>query len=321
MKRNKISVVIPVFNEADTIVELGRRLRQTLDLLALPYDVILVDDGSTDATASRILKLTQDHPQFRWIAFRRNRGKSEALAAGFREATGNIIVMMDADLQDLPEEIPKLLDALETNQWDLVNGRRLRRQDSWFKRLQSSVYNVVTRWATGVAIHDLNCGFKAFRREAISGIELYGELHRYFIALVHHNGFRIGEVPVEHQPRHHGVSKYGYDRIIKGALDLLTIVFLTHFFQSPLYLFGTIGLTLIVLSVGGTLYYEVLGTYAYFAGDMTTHFVSRLREIITIMLALIGLLFIGIGLICQMIVHLHRTRRAEQDDEEADGAS
>ena len=238
-----ISIVIPLCNEAATLKPLFEQLADTMEAHALgSFEVIFIDDGSTDESWPTLEALKAAHPeQVVALRFRRNHGKAAALSAGFAQAKGDIIVTMDADLQDEPAEIPNFLAKLDEG-YDCVSGWKKLRQDPLGKTLPSRFFNAATRAASGVQIHDFNCGFKAYRAEAVHSIELYGELHRYIPVLLAAEGFTTTEIPVEHHRRTHGVSKYGWKRLFKGALDLITVVVLTRYLKRPGHFFGGLGL-------------------------------------------------------------------------------
>ncbi|MBE9186877.1 glycosyltransferase family 2 protein [Microcoleus sp. LEGE 07076] len=239
-----LSFVIPVHNEEATLKLLFEKIKSVMSQTDIDsYEVIFIDDGSRDASWREIADLASQHRQLiKAIKMRRNFGKSAALSAGFRNAAGRIIFTLDADLQDDPAEIPKFLNRLESG-FDLVSGWRKQRNDPLSKTLPSKLFNAVACWLTGVKMHDMNCGFKAYRREVLHSIKLYGELHRYIPALANNLGFKIGEVVVEHHPRKHGKSNYGWERYARGFIDLLTVLATTHYLHKPGHLFGGLGLS------------------------------------------------------------------------------
>ena len=245
MKTNgilRLSIVIPAYNEADSLPVLLQQIQAALETAATPPEVIFINDGSTDATADVLNTLARESAMsIQVIHFRRNRGKAEALTAGFQKATGDIVITMDADLQDDPAEIPKLIDTLEKGNYGLVSGWKYPRKDPFEKRAFSFVFNRVTAMLTGVKLHDMNCGFKAYRAEVVKELHLYGDLHRYIPILAQAAGFSVGEVKVKHHPRQFGVSKYGFKRIPKGFFDLLTVLFLTRYKKRPMHFFAGIG--------------------------------------------------------------------------------
>ena len=241
--KTDLSIVIPLCNEAATLSPLYDKIAATMGANTLgSFEVIFVDDGSTDESWATLEALKASHPKtIKALRFRRNHGKAAALSAGFATAAGNIILTMDADLQDEPAEIPNFLAKLHEG-YDCVSGWKQLRQDPLGKTVPSRVFNAATRAASGVKIHDFNCGFKAYRAEAIHSIELYGELHRYIPVLLAAEGFTTTEIPVEHHRRTHGVSKYGWKRLFKGGLDLITVVVLTRYLKRPAHFFGGFGL-------------------------------------------------------------------------------
>lgn len=243
-----VSVVIPFLDEQETIRALVLQVLEVICQQQHRPDIVLVDDGSTDDSWAIVQQLCGEHAEVRGIKFRRNFGKAAALAAGFEAAWGDIVITMDADLQDDPAEIPRFLTAIQSG-FDVVSGWKKLRHDPWHKVGPSRVFNFLVGWLTGVKIHDHNCGFKAYRREIFDEVKLYGEMHRFVPVLAAARGWRVNEIEVLHHPRRYGSSKYGVARIIKGFLDLLTIYFLTRFAQRPLHLIGSIGL--FSLSAGG----------------------------------------------------------------------
>jgi dolichol-phosphate mannosyltransferase len=236
-----ISVVIPVYNEQDSLETLYAEIAATALDHDLDLEVVFVDDGSTDDSWARIRGLAERYPAVRGIRFRRNFGKAAALSAGFRAAHGDTILTLDADLQDDPAEIPHFLDALRADK-DVVSGWKKRRLDPWHKVWPSRVFNWLVGWVTGVRLHDHNCGMKCYRAEVFREVRLYGELHRFIPVLAAARGFRIGELAINHRPRRHGRSKYGIRRFLRGFLDLITVKFLTGFNRRPQHLLGGLGL-------------------------------------------------------------------------------
>lgn len=296
----QISVVVPVKNEARSLAELYQRLCEALEPLDRSFEIILVDDGSEDDSYQQMKELFARDPRVRVVKLLRNFGKSAALAAGFDRAEGEVVITLDADLQDDPKEIPRLLSRLEEG-YHLVSGWKKRRRDPFRRRVLSRIFNWVTARVSGIEIHDFNCGFKAYRREAVLRLRLYGELHRYIPALLGAQGFRVTEMEVEHHPRRFGQSKYGLGRIPAGLLDLLTVLFLTQYARRPLHLFGGAGLVSFLL--GGS-----------FLGYLTVQWCLGQRPIGTrplflggIMLLLLGAQILSLGLIGELVTHLaHR---------------
>ena len=237
-----LSIVTPAYNEAESLPVLLTQFHATVQTHGYTAEVICINDGSTDDTAVVLDALAEESQlSVHVIHFRCNRGKAEALTAGFQHATGDIVITMDADLQDDPAEIPKLIDTLEKGNYGLVSGWKYPRKDPLEKRAFSFVFNRVTAMLTGVKLHDMNCGFKAYRAEVVKNLHLYGDLHRYIPILAHAAGFSVGEVKVKHHPRRFGKSKYGLKRIPKGFFDLLTVLFLTKYRKRPMHFFAGIG--------------------------------------------------------------------------------
>jgi glycosyltransferase involved in cell wall biosynthesis len=237
-----LSIVIPVFNEEESIQELTEWIVKVCINDRLSYEIIFIDDGSSDSSWDKIRLMAGMNKFVKGFRFRRNYGKAAALHTGFSEASGDVVITMDSDLQDSPDEIPELVKLIRDDKYDLVSGWKKKRYDPFVKRFTSKFYNGTARWSSGIKLHDFNCGLKAYRLEVVKSIEVFGEMHRYIPMLAKEAGFRkIGEKIVEHRPRKFGVTKYGLDRFIKGYLDLLTIGFITRFGKSPMHLFGSLG--------------------------------------------------------------------------------
>ncbi|MFO0658744.1 MAG: glycosyltransferase family 2 protein, partial [Polyangiaceae bacterium] len=252
------SFVIPFLDEEATIEPLFEGISSTVRS-AFPsrsFEVIFIDDGSRDGSVDRVLGLVEKHPEVSFIQLTGNFGKSAALAAGFGAAKGEIVFTLDADLQDDPKEIPRFIEALENK--DVVSGYKQKRHDPWHKVFPSRVFNALVRKTTGVPVRDVNCGFKAYRIEVIRSIRLYGEMHRFVPILAHWKRFRVGEIVVEHHPRRHGVSKFGFGRFYRGFLDLITVAFLMRFEHKPAHFFGLFGGLLLVSGIGIEVYLTVL---------------------------------------------------------------
>lgn len=231
-----VSVVIPCLNEVGSLRELHAQIRAQFTRLQRPAEIIFIDDGSTDGSRELLRELAAEDPACRVIFFRRNCGKAAALQVGFQAARGELVLTLDADLQDDPQEIPRFLEALE--QYDVVSGWKAKRHDPLGKTLPSKLFNATVRNVTGVPLHDMNCGFKGYRRAVVKEITLYGELHRFIPALAAARGFTVGELVVTHHPRRSGVSKYGWERLVRGFLDLVTLTYITKFRFRPLHTFG-----------------------------------------------------------------------------------
>lgn len=302
MKANnpsKLSIVIPAYNEAESLPDLLSQLETTVKTNGYTAEIIFINDGSTDATAEVLNPLCVASPlSVEVIHFRSNLGKAEALTAGFEKSTGDIVITMDADLQDDPTEIPKFIETLETGNHGRVSGWKYPRKDPLEKRVFSFVFNRVTALLTGVKLHDMNCGFKAYRAEVVKELHLYGDLHRYIPILAAAAGFSVGEVKVKHHPRRFGKSKYGFKRIPKGFFDLLTVLFLTRYKKRPMHFFAGFGslfifsgfLVLVALSVVHFIPIVELPRLPYgIAGGLCFG---------------IGILLTGLGLIGELIVSL-----------------
>jgi glycosyltransferase involved in cell wall biosynthesis len=298
----EVSVLVPVLDEAATVEELARRVAAALDRLGRSFEVIFIDDGSRDGTAQRVRAARERDPRVKLVRLRRNFGKAAALCAGFDHCAGRIVITMDGDLQDDPEEIPRFLAALEEGDLDLVSGWKRRRQDPASKRLPSRLFNWVTRRLAQVDLHDFNCGFKAYRREVLGEIAVYGELHRYIPVLASRRGFAVGEIQVAHHPRRHGNSKYGWDRFYKGLLDLITVLFITRYTRRPLHLFGAAGLTFLILGFGINLYLALI----WFGGDNLS---NRPLLLLGVLLMLLGIQVLTTGLLGEMITFKNFQRR------------
>lgn len=288
------SAVIPLYNEEQSLEELYRRLTQTLTPLSERFELIFVDDGSTDNSFAVLQNLHRQDSRVKAIRFRRNFGKSAALSAGFKKSRGEIIITLDADLQDLPEEIPSLLSKLEQG-YDLVSGWKKKRKDSLIRKIASRLFNRVTSFFTGVKLHDFNCGLKCYRRELVDELVLYGELHRYVPAIANWKGFRVGEVKVGHHPRMHGVSKFGSERYLRGLFDLLTVIMLTKYPEKPLHFFGLLGTVLSLSGLAINLYMAVLRISGKWISN-------RPLLLLGILLLILGVQFIFFGLMGELIV-------------------
>ncbi len=239
----QLSIVIPLLNEEDSLPELTAWITRVVTANELDYEIIFVDDGSRDRSWSMIAKLAADNSRIKGIRFRRNYGKSAALNEGFKEAQGNVVITMDADMQDSPDEIPSLYKMIHEENFDLISGWKKKRHDPISKTIPSKLFNRVTRSLSGIKLHDFNCGLKAYKNDVVKNIEVYGEMHRYIPVLAKQAGFmRITEKEVMHYERKYGVTKFGWERFIRGFLDLLTLTFVTRFGKRPMHLFGTLGL-------------------------------------------------------------------------------
>jgi glycosyltransferase involved in cell wall biosynthesis len=298
-----VSVVIPVLDEEGSVGELAARVGEVLGRLGRSFEIVFVDDGSRDGTVERVREARERDPRVKLVRLRRNFGKAAALSAGFDHCVGRLVVTMDGDLQDDPEEIPRFLALLEERGLDLVSGWKRRRRDPASKRLPSRLFNWVTRKLAGVDLHDFNCGFKVYRREVLGEIAIYGELHRYIPVLASRRGFAIGELEVNHRPRRHGSSKYGWDRFYKGLLDLITVLFITRYTRRPLHLFGGFGL--LFLAAGITINAYLAWAWAFRNEDLS----NRPLLLLGVLLMLLGFQVLTTGLLGEMITYKNFRRR------------
>lgn len=299
-----MSVVIPVLNECDSLPLLHGRVTAVLRRLGVTYEIVFVDDGSTDSSVAVLTALVSQDPHMVSVEFRRNMGKAAALSSGFRQARGRVIVTLDADLQDEPEEIPRFLQRLEEG-YDLVSGWKFPRRDPWRKRVPSWILNGLIRRATGIPLHDINCGFKAYRRPVIQAINLYGELHRYIPFLAHQYGFRMTEIKVTHRARQFGTSKYTFAKQLAGCLDLATVLFLTRFSRKPLHFLGSSGAVCFSTGLLITLY---LAWVRLILGQPVGH---RPLLLLGVFLMLLGVQFVFFGLLAEMITYFQHTDHQE----------
>ncbi|MGA9770112.1 MAG: glycosyltransferase family 2 protein [Blastocatellia bacterium] len=291
--------MVPLRDERPALEELYARLAVVLNKIAVEYEIIFVDDGSTDGSIKKIKEFCAINPSVRYIRFRRNFGKSAALAAGFRSARLPLIATLDADLQDMPEQLSLLVDKLEEG-FDLVSGWRYARHDKLSKRIGSKIYNRTTSFLTGVRLHDINCGLKCYRREVLDEVLIYGERHRYIPVLASYRGFRLGEVKIEHAEREYGHSHYGIERVVGGIFSLLTVILLTRYTNRPLHFFGFLGA---LLGLVGT----VIDAYLITGRVLFNHWLTnRPLLIIGTLLVIVGVQFILFGLLAEMIAFSYR---------------
>jgi glycosyltransferase involved in cell wall biosynthesis len=303
-----ISVVVPVHDEERSVGLLYEELQAALEPFGEPWEAVFVDDGSTDSSFGALTRLHAAAANVRVVRLRRNFGKSAALAAGFALAEGDTVVTIDGDLQDDPAEIPRLLAKLEEG-FDLVSGWKTKRRDPWRRRLLSRIFNTVTSRVSGLRLHDMNCGLKAYRAEVVRGLRIYGELHRFLPVLAHYRGYRVAELPVNHRPRAHGRTNYGLERYVRGFLDLLTVSFMGRYRHRPLHLFGGLGFLLGALGSTILVYLTVLKA----TGEAIGH-----RPLLTlgVLLVVVGLQFFSLGLISELITSHHEERAGERDREQ-----
>jgi len=302
-ENTEVSVVIPLYNEEQSLRELYEQLRTVLNRTGR-YEILFIDDGSTDGSTRVLHELRRRDRRVKIIRFRRNYGKSAALSVGFHHAQGAFIVTMDADLQDDPNEIPNLINELKKG-YDLVSGWKRKRYDPITKTVPSRLFNLVTSLLTGLRLHDFNCGLKAYRREVTRDVKVYGELHRFIPALAHWQGYKIGEVPVQHHARKYGKTKFGVGRFWKGFLDLVTVLFTTRYLRRPLHLFGFWGLVFFFIGLLIDLYLTILKfTEGMALGNRPLFFAG-------VLLIIVGVQFISIGLLGEMI---SKTSQASEEE-------
>ena len=293
-----ISVVVPLYNEEESLPELVAWIDRVAQQNKLSYEVIMVDDGSSDDSWAVVEQLKERYPAIKGIRFVRNYGKSAALYCGFAEAEGEVVFTMDADLQDSPDEIPEMRRMILEEGYDLVSGWKKKRYDPAGKRFPSKFFNWTARIVSGIKLHDFNCGLKAYRYRVIKSIEVYGEMHRYIPILAKHAGYKkIGEKVVKHSERKYGVSKFGMERMVKGYLDLISVSFMSHFGRSPMYFFGSLGTIMFLLGGGTTvwviaakLYKQAMGLPLRAVTDQPLFFVAILAVILGVQLFLAGFL-------------------------------
>lgn len=289
-----ISVIIPLLNEEESLNELSLSLEKVFAQMKCNYEVIFVDDGSTDKSFSKIREISRRNNKIHCIKLRRNYGKSAALSKGFKAAKGSIIITMDADLQDDPSEIPEMVKILNSG-FDLVSGWKKVRYDPFIKKHTSKLFNFVTSKLSGIKLHDFNCGLKAYKREVIKSLRIYGEMHRYIPALAFMSGFKVTEKPVKHHARKYGVTKFGASRFVNGFLDLLTVVFTNKYIKRPLHFFGSLGIITSLMGFAVTLYLTLLKLLE------NKPLSDRPLFLVGIFLIIVGVQFLSLGLIAEMI--------------------
>jgi glycosyltransferase involved in cell wall biosynthesis len=291
-----LSVVIPLYNEEASLPELNKQIVAVLKQTSLSYEICYIDDGSTDTSLQILKDLRRENNRIKILSFRKNYGKSAALSEGFKLAAGDIIITMDADLQDDPVEVPRLIEKINSG-FDLVSGWKKKRYDPLNKTIPSKLFNYITSHLTGIKIHDFNCGLKAYRQDVIKEIPVYGTLHRYLPVLAHWKGFAVGELVVNHHPRRYGVTKYGLRRFFDGFFDLFTVLFLTRYRQRPLHLFGFLGLASFTSGFIISIYLSILWFMGQGIGNRPLLFLA-------VLLMIVGMQSFSIGLIGEMITNL-----------------
>lgn len=301
-----ISVVIPLLNEVESLPELHAWIKKVMDAGALKYEVIFVDDGSKDGSWKVIEEMANEHPEICGIKFQRNYGKSAALQKGFEAANGRVVITMDADLQDSPDEIPELYRMIVEQDYDIVSGWKKKRYDPITKTLPTKLYNWAARRITGIYLHDFNCGLKAYKNEVVKSIELYGDMHRYIPPLAKYSGFtKIGEKVVQHQSRKYGVTKFGLNRFLNGPLDLMTVAFMGKFGKKPMHFFGAIGVLMFVVGFGFAIY---LGIDKLFIDKSARLIADRTEFYIALSAMVIGSQFFLAGFLAELVGRNSSTR-------------
>ncbi len=295
-KFQKISVLVPLFNEEESLTKLSNQISDVFDKISSDYEILFVDDGSTDNSLKVIKDLSRTNNKIRYISFRKNYGKSAALNVGFKSASGDVVVTMDADLQDDPGEIPNLLGELQKG-FDLVSGWKKKRHDPFIKKYSSRFFNYVTKVMSGIKIHDFNCGLKAYRKPVIKSISIHGELHRYIPVLADWKGFKVSEVVVKHHPRKYGKTKFGISRFFKGFIDLVTVIFTTRYIQRPLHFFGMLGVMSFIIGFVIDAYLSILWLID------KIHLSNRPILYLGTVLIIVGVQLFSLGLIGEMLVH------------------
>ena len=310
-----ISIIVPSYNEEESVPELCAWIKKVMDENNYSYEVIYIDDGSTDNQWEIIQQESEKNPAIKGLRFKRNYGKSAALNEGFQACSGEVVITMDADLQDSPEEIPELRRMILEDNYDIVSGWKAKRHDPLTKTIPTKLYNATTRFVTGVKLNDMNCGLKAYKQEVVKNVEVYGEMHRYIPAIAKWTGFKnIGEKVVEHQARKYGSSKFGLERFVNGFLDLMSITFVMKFRKKPMHFFGTLGTLSFMFGIISSLYLlgEKLIHIWYFntpidqirgVTEQPLFFLALVAIIIGVQLFLAG--FLG------ELIHLNRDRRHE----------
>ena len=294
-----ISVIVPLYNETESLPELAAWIRRVMEANGYTYEILMVDDGSTDGSWDTVLSLSKENPAIHGISFRRNYGKSAALYEGFAAAQGDVVITMDADLQDSPDEIPELYRMIQEEGYDVVSGWKQHRQDNKLtKNLPSKLYNWTARKVTGIKLHDMNCGLKAYKNEVVKSIEVYGEMHRYIPYLAKNAGYgKIGEKPVHHQKRKYGVSKFGLERFTNGFLDLMSLWFLSKFGKKPMHFFGTTGILMFLIGfvmtvwiIVAKLVHQAQGVHYRAVTDQPLFYLALLAVVLGAMFFLAGFL-------------------------------
>ena len=305
-----ISVIVPLYNETESLPELAAWIRRVMEANAYSYEILMVDDGSTDGSWETILSLSEENPAIHGISFRRNYGKSAALYEGFAAVKGDVVITMDADLQDSPDEIPELYRMIVEDGYDVVSGWKQHRKDNKItKNLPSKLYNWTARKVTGIKLHDMNCGLKAYKNEVVKSIEVYGEMHRYIPYLAKNAGYgKIGEKPVHHQKRKYGTSKFGLERFVNGFLDLMSLWFLSKFGKKPMHFFGTTGILMFLVGFVMTIWIIVAKLVHQAQGVHFRAVTDQPLFYLALLAVVLGALFFLAGFLGEMVSRSAATR-------------
>lgn len=307
-----ISVVVPLYNEEESLPELVRWIRRVMHAHEFSYEIILVDDGSTDRSWDVVCSIGAEDNTVKGISFNRNYGKSAALNEGFKRCAGEVVITMDADLQDSPEEIPALYDMIKNQKYDLVSGWKKKRYDPVSKTVPTKLFNAATRKLSGIKLHDFNCGLKAYRQLVVKSIEVHGEMHRYIPVIAKWNGFtKIGEKPVQHQERKYGTTKFGLERFVYGFLDLLSITFVTRFKKRPMHFFGTMGTLMFVVGLGITIWLIAQKMLGLYANGRVRDIVDQPLFFLALVAVILGVQLFLAGFLAEMISMASSSRRDE----------
>ena len=311
MKKIELSIIIPVFNEEESLLDLNTEIKNVLKN-KYTYEVIFINDGSVDNSYNLIKELMKDDKSLKLINLFKNKGKSDALNLGFDLAIGDIVITLDADLQDDPKEIPNLINEIRKG-YDMVSGWKKNRKDPISKTAPSKIFNLVLKYFSGIQIHDFNCGLKAYKNTVVKSINLYGGLHRFIPVLVKQNGFSITELVVNHRERKYGITKYGTSRIFHGLYDFITILFLKKYFNRPLHFFGKYGIILASIGISINIFLSYNWFLNIYFQNLPKFTINRPLLYLGILLLIVGIQFISIGLIGELIVHLSRKNRNNKD--------
>ncbi len=290
----RLSIIIPLYNEEESVNPLVNEIKKALKQVDVAYEIIFVDDGSNDNSLNFVKEICKQDKRFKYISFQKNYGKSAALQMGFKEATGDVVVTMDADLQDDPNEILHLLKKLDEG-FDVVSGWKKKRYDPIIKKISSKFFNLVTRIFSGVKIHDVNCGLKAYKKDVIQNLRIYGELHRYIPVLAKWQGYKISEVIVQHHPRKYGSTKFGTSRFFKGFIDLFTVMFTTRYIRRPMHFFGFFGMLSFFAGI-------IVNGYLSYLWFFEHNLSNRPMLFLGILLIIVGVQFFSVGLLGEMLV-------------------